>query len=109
MCDAILISIAILYSLKYGGGTNEAFPQVIYYDGKHLIATPLCTTWYQYIYSEFYAGGLDLENGYNMMHQMVNRILHYLVLFDMDLLNSKPNKMEIVFALVKLRLIDSTF
>lgn len=82
--EAILISILVFlvisififlnwffYSLNYIGGLHEAFPQVIYYDGKNLIQTPLCTTWYQYIYSEFYAGGLSLESGYNFMLEMV--------------------------------------
>ncbi|XP_055308547.1 uncharacterized protein LOC129572582 isoform X3 [Sitodiplosis mosellana] len=46
------------------------FPQLIQYDGRNLTMTALCSTWTQYTAVQFQSGGMDLEDGYNMMHQM---------------------------------------
>ncbi|XP_055308546.1 uncharacterized protein LOC129572582 isoform X2 [Sitodiplosis mosellana] len=50
------------------------FPQLIQYDGRNLTMTALCSTWTQYTAVQFQSGGMDLEDGYNMMHQMLDAL-----------------------------------
>lgn len=50
---------------------HKAFPQVIFYNGRNLTTTNFCETWAEYTEIEFYAGGMDLAHGYNLMHQLV--------------------------------------
>lgn len=50
---------------------EAAFPQLIHYDGRRLIMNVLCSTWAQYTSVQFQSGGMNLEDAYNMMHQVV--------------------------------------
>lgn len=60
--------------------TEPSFPQLINFDGRNLTMTSLCSTWSQYTAVQFQAGGMDLEDGYNMMHQMVRLAIFYTII-----------------------------